>query len=56
MEYVTEKLLHEERISSVEDNDGIINMKQEKAYHAKQSRKIFKCHHCGKTGDIKRNC
>lgn len=56
MEFVTEKLLHEERKSLVKDNDGSLNVKQEKAYYAKESRNIFKCHHCGKTGHIKRNC
>ncbi|KAK3888840.1 hypothetical protein Pcinc_007106 [Petrolisthes cinctipes] len=55
MEFVTEKILHEERKSLVKDNDSI-SVKQEKAFYAKESRKTIKCHHCGKEGHIKRNC
>ncbi|KAK4325723.1 hypothetical protein Pmani_003666 [Petrolisthes manimaculis] len=55
MEFVTEKILHEERKSLVKDNDGI-NVKQEKAFYGKESRKTIKCHHCGKEGHIKRYC
>ncbi|KAK4327560.1 hypothetical protein Pmani_001967 [Petrolisthes manimaculis] len=55
MEFVTEKILHEERKSLVKDNDGI-NVKQEKAFYGKKSRKTIKCHHCGKEGHIKRYC
>lgn len=60
MEFVTEKLLHEERKAVVHDNDSSgatgVNVKQEKVYHAKESRKLFRCHHSGKAGHIKRNC
>ncbi|KAK3894704.1 hypothetical protein Pcinc_001550 [Petrolisthes cinctipes] len=55
MEFVTEKILHEERKSLVKDNDSI-SVKQEKAFYGKESRKTIKCHHCGKEGHIKRNC
>ncbi|KAK3880875.1 hypothetical protein Pcinc_014673 [Petrolisthes cinctipes] len=55
MEFVTEKILHEERKSLVKDNDSI-SVKQEKAFYGKESRKTIKCHHCGKEGHINRNC
>ena len=58
MEFVTEKLLHEERksLGLVQENDGSAGVKQEKTYYTKKSKKSFKCHHCGKEGHIKKNC
>ena len=55
MEFVTEKLLYEERKSLVQENDDSAGVKQEKAYYAKKSKKISKCHHCGKEGHVRKN-
>ena len=55
MEIVTERLLHEERKSCVQENVDRPSVKQENAFAAKKN-KMFKCHHCGKPGHIKKNC
>ena len=57
IEFVTDKLLHQERksLGLVQENDGSAVVKQEKAYYSKKSMKSFECHHCGKEGQIKKN-
>ena len=55
MEIVTERLLHEERKSCVQENVDVPTVNQENAFVVKK-RKVFNCYHCGKPGHVKKKC